>query len=452
MQKNNPASKLIPLFIIFLLSLLTTGCDRGPKDNPQQAQQHRPVPVVSTITITTQKTELETELSGRTSVYKIAQIRPQVNGLIQKKLFTEGSDVKTGQILYQIDPALFQAVLDNALANLAAMQKSADLSKAALNTSMAAVTRQKATLALAVLTQKRFEKLITANAVSESERDQVVTAAEVADASLRAAEAQMDGSREAVAVAKATIHQAEAAVKIARINLGYCRVIAPIDGRIGRSNITEGGIVTAYQPVPLASIQQLDPIYVDVPQSTTELLRLRHLLTDGRLTLDENNPNTVSLILEDEMAYPIEGTLQFSDVTVDPTTGSVIMRLVFPNPDGLLLPGMFVRTIIKEGVNEQAILVPQQGVSRDHKGNPFALIVDAKNKTAFRPLTLERAMGDKWLVSAGLAPGDQLIVEGLLMLRPGTLVKATPFKETKTGQEPMTNQDASSKMRKDGGD
>lgn len=209
--------------------------------------------------------------------------------------------------------------------------------------------------------------------------------------------------------------------------------------------------MTAYQPVPLASIQQLDPIYVDVPQSTTEMLRLKHLLTDGHLTLDVNNPNTVSLILEDEVVYPREGKLQFRDVTVDPTTGSVIMRLVFPNPEGLLLPGMFVRTIIKEGVNEQALLVPQQGVSRDHKGNPFALIVDEESKAAFRPLTLDRTIGSKWLVSAGLAPGDRLIVEGLMMLRPGTPVKAAPFKETKIEQKSMTNQDASSQMRKDGG-
>lgn len=184
--------------------------------------------------------------------------------------------------------------------------------------------------------------------------------------------------------------------------------------------------MTAYQPVAMATIQQLDPIYVDVPQSTTELLRLKN----GGLNHEGTDQNKVKLILEDGTAYPVEGTLQFSDVTVDPTTGSVILRVVFPNPKGVLLPGMFVRTVIKEGINEKAILITQQGVSRDHKGDPVALIVNAESKVGLRMLTLDRAIGNKWLVSAGLVPGDRVIVEGLEMLRPGTVVKAAPFKES----------------------
>ncbi len=278
-----------------------------------------------------------------------------------------------------------------------------------------------------------------------------MTAAKVAEATLRAVEAQMEGSREAVAVAKAAIHQAEAALKTTRINLGYCSVIAPISGRVGKSNITEGAIVTAYQPVPMATIQQLDPIYVDVPQATTELLHLKHRLRDGSLNNGGNNHNKVRLILEDGTAYPLEGTLQFSDVTVDPTTGSVILRIVFPNPEGILLPGMFVRAVIKEGINEQAILVPQQGVSRDHGGKPSSLIVDTAGKVVQRMLTLDRAIGDKWLVSAGLAPGDRLIVEGMQRMRPGATVKAVLFEGTQTTSKPEVGHGAPSKMRKDGG-
>jgi membrane fusion protein (multidrug efflux system) len=235
---------------------------------------------------------------------------------------------------------------------------------------------------------------------------------------------------------KADIQYWKATVETARINLGYCRVTAPISGRIGKSNVTEGAIVTAYQPVALATIQQLDPIYVDVPQSTTELLRLKRRLEDGRLKSHGTNHNKVKLILEDGTAYPPEGTLQFRDVTVDPTTGSVILRVVFTNPEGVLLPGMFVRAVIKEGVNEQAILIPQQGVSRDPKGNPVSLIVDAEGKAQQRMLTLDRAIGDKWLVSAGLAPGNRVIVEGMQRVRPGAAVKVVPFKEGKTRRGP----------------
>ncbi|OQY07806.1 MAG: efflux transporter periplasmic adaptor subunit [Desulfobacteraceae bacterium 4572_123] len=427
---------------VVLSGLLSAGCDRRQQSSPPPS-----IPEVAVVTVQPQKVILTTELPGRTSAYRMADIRPQVSGIIQKRLFTEGADVKAGQVLYQINPAPFQAALDNATANLAVMRKSADRARAGLQAGIARVTQQRATLELARINRKRFEDAFKSRAVSTSQRDQAVTNAAVAEATLRAAEAQLESDREAVAVAEAAIHQAEAAVKTVSINLGYTKVTAPISGRIGKSNVTEGAIVTAYQPVALATIQQLDPIYADIPQSTAELLRLRK----GRLNHNGTDQNKVKLILEDGTAYPLEGTLQFSDVTVDPTTGSVILRIVVPNPEGILLPGMFVRAVIKEGVNEQAILVPQQGVSRAHAGKPSSLIVDTAGKVVQRMLTLDRAIGDKWLVSAGLAPGDRLIVEGMQRVRPGATVKAVPFEGTQTTSESEAGHGAPSKTRKDGG-
>ena len=408
-------------------SFLFTGCDRS-----MQSQPPPPVPRVAVVTVQPQKVVLTNELPGRTFAVRIAEIRPQVSGLIQKRLFTEGSDVKIGQALYQVDPASFQAALDNATANLAATRKLADRARAALGAGIAHVTQQRATLELARTNRRRFEDAFKDSAVSASQRDQAVTNADVAEATLRAAEAQLESDRAAVAVAEAAIHQAEAALKTARINLDYTKINATISGRIGKSNVTEGAIVTAYQPIPLATIQQLDPIYADVAQSTTELLRLKRRMEEGRLNQDGTNQSKVRLIMEDGTAYPLEGMLQFRDVTVDPTTGSVILRVVFPNPEGVLLPGMFVWAVIKEGVNKQAILIPQQGVSRDRKGNPVALIVKADGKVDQRILTLDRAIGNKWHVSAGLVPGDRVIVEGMQRVRPGAAVKVVPFKESGT--------------------
>lgn len=363
-----------------LSSLLPAGCDRR-----QQSPPPRPVPEVSTVTVETQKIMLATELPGRTSAYRIAEIRPQVSGLIQKRLFTEGSEVKAGQVLYQIDPAPFQAALDNA---------------------MAALKRSEANLPAIRLRVERFRDVLADHAVSQQDYDE-------AAAALKQAEADTQSW--------------EATVKSARINLGYTRITAPISGRIGISSVTDGAIVTAYQPIPLASIQQLDPIYVDVPQATTELLRLQQSLKDGRLNQSGSNQNKVKLILEDGTAYPQEGTLQFSDVTVDPTTGSVILRVVFPNPDCTLLPGMFVRALVKEGVKEEAVLIPQQAVTRDQKGNPIALTVNAEGRVEQRMLTLDRAIGNQWLVDSGLQVGDSVIAEGMQRVCPGAAVKVIPF-------------------------
>jgi len=366
--------------------LLVGGCQSGKGRQPAPA----PVPEVATVNVSTGPVALTTELPGRTSAYRVAEIRPQVNGLIQKRLFTEGSHVTAGQVLYQIDPAPFQAVLDNAKAALA---------KAEANLQ---AIRSRA---------ERFKELLPEKAVSQQDYDD-------ADAALKQTEADIE-------VWKAT-------VKTASINLGYTRIVAPIPGRIGRSNVTEGALVTAQQPTPLSTIQQLDPVYVDIPQSTSETLRLKRSLEGGRLNQGGEGQKKVKLLLEDGSEYPLAGTLQFRDVTVDPTTASVILRIVFPNPQGVLLPGMFVRAVVREGIKVQAILIPQQAVSRDPKGNPIALIVDAGGKVQQRMLVLDRAIGDKWLVSSGLASGDRVIVEGMQKVRPGASVKVVPFEAAKS--------------------
>jgi membrane fusion protein, multidrug efflux system len=343
------------------------------------------LPEVAVVTIQPKRLVITTELAGRTSANLVAEVRPQVGGIIQKRLFAEGSDVKAGQMLFRIDAAPFQAALDNA---------------------KAALSRSEANLSAIRLRADRLRELLVDKAVSQQDFDD-------AAAALKQTEAD--------------IQYYKATVETARINLGYTSVTAPISGRIGRSNVTEGALVTAYQPAALATIQQLDPMYVDVPQSTAELLRLRRRLEEGRLNHNGEIRNKVRLILDDDAKYPLEGALQFRDVTVDPTTGSVILRIVFPNPKGVLLPGMFVRTVVEEGVNERAVLIPQQAVSRNPKGNPVALIVDAEGKVQQRMLTLDRAIGDAWLVSSGLASGDRVIVEGMQKVKPGASVKVVPF-------------------------
>jgi len=418
--------KRVLIMGVFLIASLSTlsmiGCDRSTQSHPPP-----PLPQVATVTMQPEEIVLTTELPGRICSCLVAEIRPQVNGLIKKRLFTEGSDVKAGEVLYEIDSAPFQAAVNNAAANLVAMQKAADRARAALEASRANVIQHRTTLQLARINSERFEGAFKERAVSASERDQAVTEAAVAEAALQAAEAQVESDRKAIAAAEAGIQQAEALLETARIHLGYTKITAPISGRIGRSNVTVGAIVTAYQPQALTTIQQLDPIYVDVTQSTAQLLRLKRLLEEGRLNPDGKNQNKVGLVLEDGTAYALEGTLQFRDVTVDPTTGSVILRGIFPNPEGDLLPGMYVRAILKEGVSAEAMLIPQQAVSRDPKGNPLALIVDATGKVQQRMLGLDRAVNDQWLVASGLAPGERVIVEGMQKVRVGSSVKEVSF-------------------------
>ncbi len=417
--------RLIVVMVVLFGGLILGGCQR------QQAPPPPPVPEVATVTIQPQQVELTTELPGRTSSYFVAEIRPQVSGIIQKCLFVEGSDVRAGQVLYQIDPAPFQAAYDNAVANLNVMRKGADRARAALEASIAGVTRQRATLEFARTNRSRFEELFNDRAVSERERDQAVTEAEVAEATLQAAEAQVKSDREAVATAEAAIKQAEAVLETARINLGYTRITAPITGRIGKSNVTAGALVTAHQPTPLAVIQQIDPIYVDATQSSANLLRLKQNISSGWIKGDNPKQARVKLLLEDGTPYPLGGTLKFSDVTVEPSTGSFILRMVFPNPKHILLPGMYVRTLVQEGIVDRAILVPQQAVTRNPKGIPIAMVVDSSNKVEQRMLKIDRAIVDKWLVVSGLAHGDRVIAEGLQRVRPGASVKVVPFDESR---------------------
>ena len=372
--------------VVLIFSALLAACGQGG----QQQAKTGSAPAVSVVTIEPQKLTLSTLLPGRTAPMRIAEIRPQVNGLIQRRLFTEGSEVKAGQVLYQIEPAPFQAALDTARAGLTRAEASRNALKAKA---------------------ERVKELLTDQAVSQQDYDD-------ADAALK----QVD----------ADIASWKAQIETARINLGYTKVVAPIAGRIGKSSVTDGALVTAYQATALASIRQFDPIYVDVTQSTSDLLRLGRRFESGHLQANGADLNKVKLILEDGTPYGPEGTLQFRDVSVEPSTGSVVLRMVFPNSKGVLLPEMFVRAEIREGTNEQAICIPQQSVLRNAKGEPYAFVANAEDKVEMRLLTLEREVGDQWLVTSGVKSGDRVIVEGvqtLQMLRPGTpvTVKATPF-------------------------
>jgi len=438
MEKEKMIKGINKIFCLFSLIILYS-CGSNPPSSPP------PIPEVGIYQVQPERVVLSEELPGRTSAYLIAEVRPQVSGIIQQRFFIEGSDVKAGDLLYQIDPAPFEAAYENALANLNAARKSADRTRAALEASLATIPRQQATLDLARISRNRFEELAKEGAVSASERDQAVTEANIAEATFKAIEAQVKSDREAVGVAEATVKQAEAALETARINLAYTRITAPISGRIGKSNVTVGALVTAHQPLALATIQQINPIYVDATQSSANLLRLKRNIEAGRIKGGNPNQARVKLILEDGTPYPLEGTLKFSDVTVDPSTGSFILRMMFPNPKHILLPGMYVRALVQEGVVEKAILIPQQGVSRDFKGNPIALLVNSKGIVEQRNLTLDQAIGDKWLVSSGLSPGDQVIVEGIQKVRPGIPVKTVPLEvmkkppseELKSGQLPQ---------------
>jgi len=378
MQINNVA-KRIAISGVLIVGLITSGC------GSQQAAPKPGLPEVAVVTVSPERVVLTSELPGRISAYFVAEIRPQVNGIVQERLFNEGSDVKAGSILYQIDPAPYQAAYNNAVAALA---------------------RSQANLPPVRLKAERYKELIAVKAISQQDFDN-------ADAALKQAEADIESSK--------------AALESARINLAYTRIMAPISGRIGKSNVTVGALATAYQASPFATIQQLDPIYVDVTQSSANLLQLKRNIAAGRIKGTDPDRTRVKLLLEDGTPYPLEGTLKFSEVTVDPSTGSFILRMVFPNPKHVLLPGMYVRAVVQEGEVDKAILVPQQGVSRDAKGTPVALIIDASGKVQQRTIAVDRAIGDKWLVTEGLNPGDRLIVEGSQKVRPGAPAKVVSF-------------------------
>ena len=357
---------------------LSAGCGGTTPAAPQRG----PVEV-TTVTVSPTAVVLTTELPGRTSAFLVAEVRPQVSGILQERLFEEGADVKAGDLLFQIDPAQYEAAVAEAEAALAAAE---------------------ALLPAVQSRAQRVKDAATTHAASQQDADD-------AESALQAAVARVAASK--------------AALERARINLAYTPLRAPISGRIGKAALTVGALVTAHQPIPLAVIQQIDPIYVDVTQASADLLRLQRRGVSGELTRDETQ-RKVRLLLEDGTPYPLEGTLQFRDVTVDPTTGSVTLRMVFPNPDQILLPGMFVRAIVEEGVNEEALLVPQPGVTRDVRGRPIAWVVNAAGIVERRDLELDRAIGDAWLLISGLAAGDRVIIEGTQKVREGEKVLAVP--------------------------
>ncbi|HGY3717533.1 TPA: efflux RND transporter periplasmic adaptor subunit [Citrobacter gillenii] len=367
---------LLPSFIIISAALLAGCNDQG------DTQAHPTEPQVTVHVVESAPLAVTTELPGRTSAFRIAEVRPQVSGIVLKRNFTEGSDVEAGQSLYQIDPATYQADYDSAKGELA---------------------KSEAAAAIAHLTVKRYVPLVGTKYISQQEYDQAIADARQADASVIAA---------------------KAAVESARINLAYTKVTSPISGRIGKSSVTEGALVTNGQATALATVQQLDPIYVDVTQSSNDFMRLKQSIAQGSLHKD-NTSSTVELVMENGQSYPLKGTLQFSDVTVDESTGSITLRAVFPNPQHTLLPGMFVRARVDEGVQPNAILVPQQGVTRTPRGDATVMVVNDKSQVEARPVVAVQAIGDKWLISEGLQSGDKVIVSGLQKARPGVQVKAT---------------------------
>ena len=356
---------LLPLLVS---TLLLSACQESEQAEQQQQQQQ--TPTVGVVTLKAEHFLLTNDLPGRTAAYRIAEVRPQVNGILEKRLFEEGAEVEEGQQLYQIDDDVYQAALKSAEASSISTRSLAE----------------------------RYGILVKENAVSQQEYDE----------------------------ARAAGLQAQAALDEARINVRYTKVLAPISGRIGRSAVSEGALVTSGQSQQLATIQQLDPIYVDITQSSREMLNLRRDLEAGRLQKAGDNAAAVSLTLEDGSTYSEQGSLEFSEVSVDEGTGSVTLRAGFPNPDRLLLPGMFVHAELVAGAKSDAILAPQQGITRTPRGNATAMVVNDENKVESRDVVTERTVGNRWLISSGLNDGDRLITEGLQYIRAGASVNVEP--------------------------
>lgn len=371
-----PSSSPLALLALIVGALSVAACGKKEAEAPAA-----PPAEVTVVTLKPQEVTLTRELVGRVSAFLIAEVRPQVSGIVKARLFTEGGPVKAGQPLYQLDDATYQA-------NLAS--------------SRAALARAQATLKSAQLSARRAAELVQIDAVSQQDNENAAAA---------------------LSQAQADVAAAEAAVQTSSVTLGYARITSPIGGRIGKSSVTQGALVTANQAAPLATVQRLDQVYVDVTQSNAELLQLRKELAAG--TLSQVGDLPVRLMLEDGTPYPHPGRLAFSDATVDPTTGSFSLRVSVPNPQGLLLPGTYVRAQLGNGVRQHGLLVPQQGIARDPKGNASAMIVNGQGKVEARAVQASRTIGDRWLVDGGLVAGDRVIVEGLQKIGPGMPVKAT---------------------------
>jgi membrane fusion protein (multidrug efflux system) len=370
-------NRILGGLLLGAIALLASGCAK-------HAAPPAPKPAATVVDLHARPVSLTTELPGRVSAYRIAEVRPQVNGVILKRLFKEGDLVATGQQLYQIDPAPYQAALASARATLA---------------------HARAAVTAARLTAERYQALTEAHAVSRQDYDNAVATLEQDEAD---------------------VASGESSVRAAEINLGYTRVYSPISGRTGRSAVTEGALVTASQATSLVTVTQLDPVYVDLTQPSTTIVRLKRELAAGQIRHGDSNRAPAELVLEDGSHYERSGTLEFSEVTVDPTTGSVTLRAIFPNAQGLLLPGMFVRATIEEGVRDGAILAPQQGITHAPDGTATALVVGANDTVEKRSVVLDRALGDQWVVTKGLRAGDRLIVSGLQRIKPGIQVAVRP--------------------------
>lgn len=365
---------------ITLTCLLLAACSDAPGTSSQQMQM--PPTFVDVVTLATQRVTLQRELPGRTSAYLIAEVRPQVTGIVRERLFEEGSQVEAGQALYQLDDATYRAAYESA---------------------KAAVARAEAVLEIAQLNAARAERLITTDAISDQDLQSLQAARRQAEADVAVAKAQLENTR---------------------VRLDYARIRAPIAGRAGKSAVTPGALVTENQAAVLTTVQQLDPIYVDVTQSASELLSLRRQLEAGELQLAGDIPATI--LLADDSRYAHEGTLTFEDAAVDPTTGSVAMRIVVPNPDNLLMPGMYVRAVISTAIIDNALLVPQRGITRDPRGRATAMVLTADNIVEQRDVEVRESIDDKWLVAGGLAEGDRVIVEGLQKIRVGQPAQVAP--------------------------
>ena len=382
--------RFVPAAALVTMLLSLAGC--GEKNAAAQSPgPGMPPPEVAVVTVAPERIVMTTELPGRIEATRTAQVRARVPGIVLKRVFTEGSEVKAGDVLFRIDPASFQATF---------------------NSTQAAVAKAEANLAQANLKAQRYKPLVETNAISKQEYDDALTAQKQAAADLASA---------------------KAAQETARLNLGYATVTAPISGRIGRAQVTEGALVGQGEATPLASIQQLDPVYVNLTQSSSELMQLRRAMDSGRLKSVGKDKARVTLVTEDGRAYPHAGKLLFSDVSVDESTGAINLRAEFPNPDRMLLPGLYVRARLEQAVSENAIMVPQQAVQRDPTGASVLLVGD-DGKVAAQPVKADTTQGDKWVVSEGLKAGDRVIAEGFQKAKPGAVVKPVPWK----GTEPAT--------------
>jgi membrane fusion protein (multidrug efflux system) len=377
---------------LLLLAATLAGCG---KEAPAQAGGGQPPPTeVSIVVAQAERLPIITDLPGRLEATRTAEVRARVPGIVLKREFREGSDVKAGQLLFRIDPAPLRANVAVAQANL---------------------KQAEASLYEAKLLEQRYAPLAKVRAVSQQEYDQSLAARRQAEA---------------------RVAQQKAALDAAQLDLGYATVTAPISGRIGRSLVTEGALVGQGEVTPLALIQQIDPVYVNLTQSVADLTRLRAAVASGALGKVEDNTAPISLTLSDGTAYPIQGKLLFSDISVDPSTGQVSLRAEFANPDGILLPGMYVRASVEQGIREQALAVPQQAIQRGTDGKPYLLVVDAEQTAQVRPVTTGSMIDTRWVIDSGLQPGDQVIVDRFQQVRPGSKVKPTPWQQAKAGGSP----------------